>query len=404
MPKCLNVGAWRIANKDELIAFTEGLGKRPIGRGRKRKPKIAGTRHLIVRRRLKQVDLYAYLRARFGAPNGFQNFLRSDSSDNLIHWDFVIKAGDQDVYIQGVMRDVHFLLSESLIDDEWKTLILAIRSDFARISRKKSTMMKSFEKYIVFQNKFAVLANLCADLHASIIDAPPQLAEPPRATRKGMKQYKIILDAVSKRATDLYGDCLKLKLLMPIMAEAFINMLVLVFCKDDIRKDRTRYDVFVREKMPQKLALLTVNCDGFSHEVDRTSEAYRNFLRIMNDRNFAIHGNVDPEREQIEVVYFEGKRPLFVEGGDHIFRLFEHLEFINKPAKVVADYEAVHMFLLELTQMLSSRHQEFFEQVIEDMYPGYEVHKRRVTKILPGHNAAFQFGHERYEDDLDVEW
>lgn len=324
MPKCLDVVAWRIANRDELVAFTEGLGKLPIARGRKRKLKEEGSRHLIVRRRLKQADLYAYLRARFGVPNGFQNFLRSDSSDNLIHWDFVIKAGDKDVYIQGVMRDIHFLLSESLTDDEWKVLILAIKSDFARIRREKSAMMKSFEKYLVFQNKFAVLANLCADLHASITDAPPQLAAPPRVTRRGgMKQYKAALDAVSKRAIDLYGDCLKLKLLMPIMAEAFINMLILVFCKDDIRKDQARY---------------------------------------------------------------------------------EHLEFINKPTKVVADYEAIHIFILELTQMLSARHQEFFEQVIEDTYPGFEAHKRRVTKILPGHNAAFIFGHEKYDDDLDVEW
>ena len=32
-------------------------------------------------------DLYCYLHARFGPPNGPQNFLRNDSSDNLIHWE-----------------------------------------------------------------------------------------------------------------------------------------------------------------------------------------------------------------------------------------------------------------------------------------------------------------------------
>jgi len=51
--------------------------------------------------------------------------------------------------------------------------ILAIRNDFARVAKAKSEVLRSLEKYLVFQNKYVILANLCADLHASVSDAPP---------------------------------------------------------------------------------------------------------------------------------------------------------------------------------------------------------------------------------------
>lgn len=43
-----------------------------------------------VENQLSPADLYCYLHARFGPPNGFQNFLRKDDSDNLIHWDWTL--------------------------------------------------------------------------------------------------------------------------------------------------------------------------------------------------------------------------------------------------------------------------------------------------------------------------
>jgi hypothetical protein len=313
MPECLNVPAWRVASREELIAFTERKAERRDVEGS----------YLIMRSKLTQVDVYTYLRARFGTPNGFQNFLRKDGSDNLVHWDFNLRSGKIDVYIQGRMRDVAVLVSERMTDENWKELILALKKDFGRVGLAKSQVLKSFEKFLVFQNKFSVLAKLCGDLHASIVDAPPMVGRPPRLRDEAdIEELKSAMESVSRRATNLYGDCLKLRLLTPIMAEAFLNMLILILVKDEIRSDRVRYDAFVREKMPEKLSQLHKNCMGFRGGVDRRSDGYKAFLRVMNARNFSIHGNIDPVRESIETVYFEGKRPLFSDNGDHLFKFF----------------------------------------------------------------------------------
>ena len=395
MARSIDVRAWRKTTPVEVAKFLKGKSER----------KGASGSLVVIRSKLTQADVYAYLRARFGKPNGFQNVLRKDDSDNLVHWDFNLKVAEVDVYVQGRMRDIMVMVSEPMADSAWKALILAIKADFARVGAEKSRMLKSFEKFLVFQNKFAALADQCADLHAGIVDAPQLVQKLPRlTTKRSLARYKTAMDKIAKRATGLYGDCLKLKLLTPIMAEAFLNMMILTFCKPEIRSDKAKYEAFLREKIPQRLEQISMNCVGFARPVDPNTDAYKAFLRVMNGRNFAIHGNVDPVRETVETVYFEGKVPIFAENGDHILKLFQHLEAISAPQDVIRDYEAVHEFLVELQDLLAPRYREFFRHVIDDPYPGYEVKAKRVTKILPGHNAAMMFPNEKYDDELNVTW
>src|SRR3954451_16687670 len=107
------------------------------------------------------------------------------------------------------------------------------------------------------------------------------------------------------------------------MAEAFLNMVILTLCKPAVRNNKTLYDTFLREKIPQRVANLSTNCIGFEQSLDLKTDAYKAFLRVMNARNFVIHGNVDPVRDAIETVYFEGKVPISAANGNHILKLFE---------------------------------------------------------------------------------
>src|ERR1700722_18577774 len=103
MPDCLDVQTWRPTTPDEWRVYYDRKSITP-----RRRPKRACS--LFVRAHLRPVDMYAYLRARFGPPNGLQNFLRNDDSDNLIHWDFNLKSAGADIYIAGHSREIHFLL------------------------------------------------------------------------------------------------------------------------------------------------------------------------------------------------------------------------------------------------------------------------------------------------------
>ena len=56
---------------------------------------------LVVQERISPFDIYCYLHARFGEPNGMQTFLRADDSDNMFHWEYNLKVGDKSLYFVG---------------------------------------------------------------------------------------------------------------------------------------------------------------------------------------------------------------------------------------------------------------------------------------------------------------
>src|SRR5262249_26126539 len=146
----------------------------------------------------------------------------------------------------------------------------------------------------------------------------------------------------------LYASCVELSLITPILAEAFINMIILMLCKKEIRNNKRQFEAFIRSQIDTKVFDPPYKCDGFAKQIDQTSVSFKNFKRIMDKRNHEIHGNVDPESEQIETVYFEGKRPLFVEPGDHIGKFHESLERQHNPEAIIKDYEDMHAFLLDI--------------------------------------------------------
>ncbi|MDE0921797.1 hypothetical protein [Aurantimonas coralicida] len=400
--KCLDMTQWRSAKPAEIKDFLDRIPDKPSGKKRKRSRKKLKVKkfprpHLVVRYGLIPLDVYSYLKLRFGVPNGFQNFLRRDDSDNWIHWEYHLICADGDILISGMSREIHIAMPVPLKKRQWRELIMQFKEEFKNNGPEKSKVVKSLEKFVIFQNKFSNLADMCAELYHSIenFERTPY----PFESLDG-------LDKISGRSTydsnisELYGSCLKLRMLTPIMAEAFINMVILVFVNDEIRGNKTAYDEFVRAKIPDRLSRLSEDCFGFERPVDRSSPEYGAFMSVMNKRNFALHGNVDPVREAVEVVYFDGKRPLYTESGDHIKKLLEQIENLHAPQVVLSDYRATHLFLFRILECMRAPVREWFYHVINDPFPGFEVKKKRVTKVLPEFNMIAHFQGIVYDDAI----
>ena len=391
MAKCLNLTEWRACTLGEVKQFFDSSSR----------PDAPSRSTLVIKSKLKPFDMYCYLVARFGQPNGIQNFLRKDDSDNLIHWDFNIMAEDVHVYFVGASRSVHLTIGESMSREEWLELIASLKADFRKMGREKSAVLNSLEKFSVFQNKFVSIADLCAEFHERIPDVLSSASiVKTEKILDDLDSYKKSMQDLVEKSRQLFGNCLNLRLLTPVMAEAYINMVVLMFCPDTIRTDDAAYQNLLRMKIPDKIKKIGNICSGFVREIDTTTESYRHFLRVVNMRNFALHGNVDPVREQMETVYFDGRRPIFVRGGDNIETFFDNVERLCKPSEVIEDYEAVHIFLIEIADCLDGRTRAYFDQVITDAYPGFELKKLRVTRLFPDHVATARWGNLLYDDQI----
>jgi hypothetical protein len=386
--QCMDVEAWRIPTKEEMRAYIDSLNKH-------RNPSV-----LAIRETLSPFDVYCYLKARFGKPNGFQTFLRSDSSDNLIHWDFILKAGTQDVHISGASREIHFVLSERLTDSDWRILITKIKADYKRIGKTKSAITRSLEKWVIFPNRFVAVANICADLHAEIVSNIGSFQTYKPSTTK-IHEAEEVLRKLAQRADTTYRACLELSLLTPIMAEAFINMLILILCKREIRDNPRQFEAFIRAQIDTKIFDLPYKCAKFTKMIDQHSAVFKNFKRVMDKRNHAIHGNIDPEKERVEIVYFDEKTPLFPQSGDRIFKFFEALERQHDPEAVIKDYEDTHTFLLEIINCIHPEIINGIWEVIEDRYPGYDLGRKITGRLFPDHVATGYLEGLKYDDELE---
>ena len=97
--------------------------------------------------------------------------IRRNTSDNLFHWEFMLKADKVEVSISGKCRAVQLRVSEEMTDENWRDLILAIKSDYKRVAKKKSLVFKTLENWVIFPNRYVAIADLCADLHAKLTES-----------------------------------------------------------------------------------------------------------------------------------------------------------------------------------------------------------------------------------------
>ena len=181
-------------------------------------------------------------------------------------------------------------------------------------------------------------------------------------------------------------------------------MVILILCKREVRSNKRQFDEFIRSQIDVKLFDLSYKCEGFAKSIDQHSEEFKNFKRVMDKRNSAIHGKCDPEREKIERVYFEGKRPLFAEPGDHIGKFLETLEGQYEPNVVVKDYEDTYAFLLCILDCLTPGRSEGVWRILEDRYPGYDVNRKITGCLFPNYVAVGHGPGVRYDDELPVSW
>lgn len=397
----LDPTTWRAFTKEEMSAYLADLRspKAPKKRGRRE----GGNRPvLVLQKTISPFDAYTYLHARFGAPNGLQTFLARDDSDNLFHWDYYLKAGDATLQFVGATEEVHVWFEGRFSDADCRTFIANMRADFGRVAEEKGRFASSLEKWNIFPNQYLAIANRCAELYDTICDALPKvekkivadnLATQNLAREKNNKSHAKLMTAITTAPTEL-------SVLIPVMFESFIGLLVAGFIRPEIKRNQAAFTAFVRLPLNQKLERLADNCRGFARPIEQNNPVFGRYWSVVNRRNDLIHGNVDPVRDALEVVYFHGKRPLYKSGGDRIRQLWLRLIDQYNPWGVVDDYLAMHAFIIEILDHLTPANRNSLGYIMGDSQPGWD-NKRKIYGILfPEVVATSVFGELRYDWQL----
>lgn len=283
----------------------------------KERPSAWRSECVTITNEIKPVDLYCYLTARFGPPNGLQNWLRNDHSDNLVHWNWSLRYGNVFVDIQGgnYRTDVWLIGPVELEPDDLADFIKQAKADFEAFGADMAKCRKSLERWIEFVNPYQRLrrsvTKLAEELKALQLD---QLSELPNILDQedseiAQKQWG---DAASKCSRG-FGLCFAIRSMLPIMAEAFVNLILFTLMRPEIRADSRLKDDAFKRHIDVRVKSLSISCTGFKQPIDYSNEICGRYQSVVNERNDLLHGNVDPKKLQFNEVYFHGTVPVFKE-------------------------------------------------------------------------------------------
>lgn len=362
---------------------------------------------LVFRKYLSPLTVYKYLMARFGEPYGFQTMAKKpNDSGNLIHWDYVIKADRSWIYIQGGTRDVHVaIFGESMSPSDWVAFSKNLKQDLKRFGAKIQEVGAKLEKWNIVSNRFVLVADACSRFHDILTEnlEAPSFQPVRRDTEDGIKIYNQQIEKISERAEKIFSSSLSLDLITPILAEAFINLLIFVARKSELKSNIRQYEQYIRQPIDTRVFDLHLKCNNFRKAVDPESPEYKSFKKVMDRRNYNLHGNIDPKLDSIETVYFDGSIPLFEEGGDPILKIFSNQEKIYGISGVLSRYNDVHMFFVYILSLLDKRTSEEFEMIMSESNFGFDLSRNRLGKLFPSTEHMMLFP-TTYDDELDVEW
>lgn len=264
---------------------------------------------------IKPADLYCYLYARFGPPNGIQNFLRGDHSENLIHWEWALRSHDLIMLIQGLNFRTEIWLSgnEQPVSAQ-DHFVSAVKETFAAYGSNMSEVRKALEHWIEFVNPYQrirrSIESLSDELEALNIGEDLKC-------KKDLKDYESP-DAWAedwKRQASKYsratGLCFGVRSMLPVMAEAFVNFLLYMLMKPALKKDDRLRENLIRQPIDVRIKSLAHNCIGFRADIDYSNEICRRYHTLVNERNDLLHGNVVIEKLKFSELHFNRKVPVF---------------------------------------------------------------------------------------------
>ncbi|ONF45214.1 hypothetical protein BTO32_01710 [Marinobacter lutaoensis] len=344
---------------------------------------------------IKPIDLYCYLYAKYGQPNGMQNFFRSDDSDNLIHWEWAL-AGE---YGLTLVQGHNFRTEVHLIGDfkgkalTLENFITQIKSDIGNYGRQISELRKDLEKWTQFVNPYHRIFS-AVDQHFKRLNElninPEEDKVPQPKSADDMVLYQERWGAVAEKYSFAVGLVFGLRSMLPVLGESFVNLILFMLCKKDIKNNDRLFQNVLRQPIDVRVQSLHINCVGFEEHIDYSSKECGDFHSLMNERNDLLHGNVEVNKLAIGDVYFRGKVPIFLEYQDFWDRsIGVSLDSVGFKG-IYKDHDAVTNFIKYIMSKLNPEVRSEVALTVGRRQLGFNKKNGRLGVLLPEHMVDFR--------------
>jgi len=352
--------------------------------------KNAGNKVKIFRsnKKVKQLDLYCFLKLNFGEPNGIFSFLRGDHSNNFIQWHYTLKIDD--IYILDVMGSTRFLefhissINNVALDNFNAIDFFASLNNKIFLNRKEIYKKKNqLEYWVIFLNTYKRLKDTIEEFYQNyqkltLQDPEPLQSESPLVTKSEIDRYQrqtknFIKNILAKKN---YG--IVLRMLFPVLGESLVNLIIFVLAKDEIKNDKRLLDNIFRSQIDIRIKTLHLNCSKIEKAYDQNDERFKNFLRLMNKRNDFLHGNILPAINTFDEVYFDNKIPIFEEEKDIVMEYVKQNLFQVTEEEVNQDYKTIEQFKNYILDNISLPSREEIKIILNKGDLGWNKKTKRI--------------------------
>lgn len=342
----------------------------------------------IIGDRITPIDLYTYLKARFGTPNGIQTILRGPHSGNLFHWQYAVgtdsvlfEPTEANLYMEAIVEGVGDP-TDAEIDD----FFVALKQDFANHGKEMSEVRKGLEYWELFINPYKRLHDVLLRTKQELIDLNLSATDIPKTphSREELENLQKQIQELGPRFDNALRLGVTLRMLAPVLGEAFVNLLIFILAKEEIKKDSRLYQDAIRREIDVRVKSLHLICDGFEKPVDATSERFKNFHTLMNGRNDFLHGNVDPTKLKFDSVFFDyGTIPIFKKRASFGELALSHKLIHVEPESSLASLDTVLAFIDLVLESLGDNNRKVMTRFMYTTSPGWRPDVGRAGVLFP---------------------
>lgn len=342
----------------------------------------------FIRNEIKPIDLYCYLCAKYGRPNGIMNFLRGDTSDNLVHWEWALFDDECLILIQGHNFRTEIQILGTIPSSESKlTFIKQIKNDLKNYAKPMRGVREHLEKWTEFVNPYhnikSTIEQQIGELRQLNLSPETDRVPSPKSHLE-LQEFKDKFTAATQRYIFATGLAFGLRCMLPVLAETFLNLLIFALCKKPLRDDQKKYEEFVSDTIRNRLNNLHVNCFGFERAVDESKSECREFYKLMNDRNDLLHGNFKISKLKTGDVYFNGRVPVFYEYKDMWAKTIGTTIDFVKLSTIEKNLKTVNEFVEYLISLLSEDKKKLVRDLMSIRDLGYFEKENRYGILFSG--------------------
>ncbi len=175
-----------------------------------------------------------------------------------------------------------------------------------------------------------------------------------------------------------------IRMLFPVMAEAFVNLVIFIFRRSELKDDGRLYDGLIRQAIDVRVKSLNMICDGFNGPISGDDERFKDFHNLMNGRNDFLHGNVNPAKLEVEDLYFDQKNiPLYKSDNGVIKKMFGHHQKGVTLDEVRSDERVINGFMEMVLEKLEQENFEEFIGLMGERFPAINEKTKKIEIKLP---------------------